>query len=216
MGRDGRINIVKNRFNKARFLLSAHTLDQLPVDRGVEVAFAGRSNVGKSSVINAITGNHRLARISKTPGRTRQLNFFELEPCVRMVDLPGYGYARVSVKMKKHWVAILNSYFEGRQSLTGLILIMDIRHPLTAFDKQMLDWCQAMSLRVHILLNKADKLSHHAGVKILQTIRKQCAEGKITAQLFSAVKHVGLDEARQLLDDWLRTGVGLPGLVSGD
>ncbi|MBI4006089.1 MAG: YihA family ribosome biogenesis GTP-binding protein [Gammaproteobacteria bacterium] len=206
MSHGGRINIVKNRFNKARFLLSAHTLAQLPVDRGVEVAFAGRSNVGKSSVINAIAGNRHLARTSKTPGRTQQLIFFELEPCVRMVDLPGYGYARVSAKMKQHWFVILNGYFEGRQSLSGLILIMDIRYPLTAFDKRILDWCQAADMRVHILLNKADKLSRQAGIKVLQTIRKQCAQGQITVQLFSAIKLVGLEEARQILDNWLKQG----------
>ena len=206
----------KIRYNKARFLLSAHTLAQLPGDQGVEVGFAGRSNTGKSSVINAITGNHKLARISKTPGRTRQLNFFELSPDIRLVDLPGYGYARVSAKLKQHWGNTLAGYFEDRRSLTGLMLIMDIRHPLTAFDQQMLDWCLSADLRVHILLNKADKLSYGAGLKMLQTIRKQLAEKQITVQLFSVLKQTGVDEARQVLNNWLGHEKVNYGLNTGD
>jgi len=208
--------MLKIRYDKARFLLSAHTIAQFPEDDGIEVAFAGRSNVGKSSAINAITGNHRLARTSKTPGRTRQLNFFEFEPHIRMVDLPGYGYARVSAKMKQHWGNTLTGYFEGRRSLTGLMLIMDIRHPLTAFDEQVLDWCQAAGMRVHILLNKADKLSRVTGLTVLQTVRKQFAEKQVTVQLFSAMKQAGVDEARQVLNDWFEQEKANHGLTAGD
>lgn len=168
------------------------------------MAFAGYSNVGKSSVINAITGNYQLARTSKTPGRTQQLNFFELKPYVRMVDLPGYGYSNVSEKLKKHWNNSLNSYFACRQSLAGLMLVMDVRHPLKVFDQQLLDWCQREDLRVHILLNKADKLSHGAGMKVIQAFHRQFTDKQISVQLFSVLKNKGVEEARQLLDDWLR------------
>jgi GTP-binding protein len=191
-----------NNYNKARFLLSAHILAQSPRDQGLEVAFAGRSNVGKSCVINAITGNRRLARISKTPGRTQHLNFFILDSHKRLVDLPGYGYAKVSSRVKKHWSVTLEQYFERRQSLTGLILIMDVRHPLRMNDEQMLNWCQMAGLPVHILLNKEDKLSHAASRDMLHKVGQQILYEKASVQLFSALRHSGLDKARMVLDQW--------------
>lgn len=194
--------MTTNRYNRTRFLLGVHNLEQLPADKGKEVAFAGRSNVGKSSVINVICGNRRLARTSKTPGRTRQINFFELEPGIRLVDLPGYGYARVPGTIKHHWATTLQDYFDTRRSLVGLILIMDIRHPLKPHDRQMLAWSGAADLPVHILLNKADKISRSAATKVLQTLREELEE-PITATLFSVNKGQGTVETRQLLDNWL-------------
>ena len=193
----------KNIYRHAEYILGAHTLAQTPEDCGKEVAFAGRSNVGKSSVINAITGRKSLARISKTPGRTQLLNFFSLIEDRRLVDLPGYGYAKVPYKVKEHWAATLNSYFEYRQSLAGLILIVDIRRELTEFDSQMLDWCRAASLPVHILLNKADKLSRNAATQSLFKVKKQVSELNFDLQLFSALKKIGVEEVREKLDRWL-------------
>ena len=193
----------KINYNNAVFLLGAHTLAQCPPDQGVEVAFAGRSNVGKSSVLNAVTGNHRLARTSKTPGRTQQLNFFAVGAGQRLVDLPGYGYARVPEKIKLHWANVMQVYFETRASLMGLMLIMDIRHPLKPYDEQMLEWCINADLPVHVLLNKADKLSRGAGIKALQTLETRYRGGKFSAQLFSVLNEVGVEEARRKLDEWL-------------
>jgi len=185
------------------FLLGAHTLAQCPQDRGIEVAFAGRSNVGKSSVLNAVTGNRRLARTSKTPGRTRQLNFFTVGTDLRLVDLPGYGYARVPEKIKLHWGKVMQSYFETRESLTGLMLIMDIRHLLKPYDEQMLEWCSSADLPVHVLLNKADKLSKGASIKALQLLNARYNNRKFSAQLFSAQNGTGVEEARDKLDVWM-------------
>ena len=191
-----------NRYNKAVYILSAHTLAQCPQDIGIEIAFAGRSNVGKSSVINAITGNYKLARTSKTPGRTQQLNFFNIEEGARLVDLPGYGYAKVPEKIRRHWGSVLQAYFEQRQSLIGLFLIMDIRHPLKPFDEEMLAWCHTTELPVHILLNKADKLSRGAGHKALQIIKNRHPGPLVTGQLFSVLNRTGIEEARKRLDAW--------------
>ena len=198
-----RKSLSKNHYNNALFLLGAHTLAQCPKDEGVEVAFAGRSNVGKSSVLNAITGIHRLARTSKTPGRTQQLNFFSVGETQRLVDLPGYGYARVPEKIKLHWAKVMQTYFETRNSLVGLMLIMDIRHPLKPFDEQMLNWCINAGLPVHVLLNKADKLSKSAGLKALQLLKNSYQEDKFSGQLFSALSNTGVEEARNKLDKWL-------------
>jgi GTP-binding protein len=195
--------LSKINYNNAVFLLGAHTLVQCPPDQGVEVAFAGRSNVGKSSVLNAVTGNHRLARTSKTPGRTQQLNFFAVGAGQRLVDLPGYGYARVPEKIKLHWANVMQVYFETRASLMGLMLIMDIRHPLKPYDEQMLEWCINADLPVHVLLNKADKLGRGAGIKTLQILKTRYRGGKFSAQLFSVLNEVGVEEARRKLDEWL-------------
>jgi GTP-binding protein len=190
-------------YNNAVFLLGAHNLAQCPQDQGIEVAFAGRSNVGKSSVLNAVTGNHRLARTSKTPGRTQQLNFFTVGAGLRLVDLPGYGYARVPGKIKLHWAKVMQAYFETRKSLAGLMLIMDIRHLLKPYDEQMLVWCINADLPVHVLLNKADKLSRGASIKALQTLKTRYKDCKFSAQLFSAQDGTGVEEARDKLDEWL-------------
>lgn len=183
-------------------MLSVNNLGQLPEDSGKEVAFAGRSNVGKSSVINTITGNRHLARTSKTPGRTQQLNYFGLDGQKRLVDLPGYGYARVSQRVQQHWSKLLDRYFRERRSLVGLVLVMDIRHPLKAYDTQMLEWCDSVGLPVHILLNKSDKLSRGAANACLQMISQQIRYGNVQLQLFSALKRTGLEQVRQVLDQW--------------
>ena len=191
-------------YRSAHYTVSATQLSQLPPDSGFEVAFAGRSNAGKSSAINTITGIKALARISKTPGRTQMINFFHLDDERAMVDLPGYGYAKVPEKMKLKWQATLSKYLETRQSLRGLMLMMDIRHPLKNFDLQMLDWAKQAQLPIHILLTKSDKLGRGAGGNTLQQVRKELKDAGLDAsvQLFSSLNHQGRDEAIQVLDNW--------------
>lgn len=191
-------------YRSAHYTVSATQLSQLPPDSGYEVAFAGRSNAGKSSAINTITGIKALARISKTPGRTQMINFFHLDDERALVDLPGYGYAKVPEKMKLKWQATLSKYLETRQSLRGLMLMMDIRHPLKNFDLQMLGWAQQAELPIHILLTKSDKLGRGAGGNALQQVRKTLKEAELEAsvQLFSSLNHQGRDEAIQVLDAW--------------
>lgn len=193
-----------NPYRQARFLLSANRLDQLPADQGIEVAFAGRSNAGKSSALNVITDIKALARTSKTPGRTQMINLFQLDDERRLVDLPGYGYAKVPDSIKRHWQKTLERYLEQRACLRGLILLMDIRHPLKEFDRQMLDWCHHVGMPAHILLTKADKLKRGAAVNTLQKTRKILKEEypEATIQLFSALKRQGVDEARAVLNQW--------------
>jgi len=191
-----------NRYHKSSYLCSAHRLSQLPVDTGAEIAFAGRSNAGKSSVINTLTRQKRLARTSKQPGRTQQLNFFIVEPNIRLVDLPGYGYAKVPDSLKRHWGKLVNAYFIQRLSLYGLILIVDIRRSLSEQDRQMLKWCDAKSLAVHVLLNKADKLSKNSAKQACFAVERQLPDG-CSAQLFSATKKQGLSELIQVMDTWL-------------
>ena len=195
--------MTKIPYRDAELILSAQTLEQCPQDTGGEVAFAGYSNTGKSSVINAITGLKYLARASKAPGRTRLLNFFSLGPGRRLVDLPGYGYAKVSAEIKERWEEAISLYFENRRSLLGLMLIMDIRNPLKVFDQNLIAWCNEAGIPVHVLLNKADKLSRFAGMRVLQQVGKQMG-GAATAQLFSARRRTGIEEARKQLDAWLR------------
>lgn len=198
---------MTDRYARAQFLKSAHTLAQLPPDTGAEVAFAGRSNAGKSSALNAITGRRQLARISKTPGRTQLINIFPLDDRHALVDLPGYGYARVPGHVKAHWDVVLPGYFEQRAALRGLMLIMDVRHPLKEFDRQMLTWCAHAGLPVHVLLNKADKLGHGAAGNRLQAVRRELAASfpGSEAQLFSATRGAGVEQARAVLDEWLDT-----------
>lgn len=181
-------------FPEARFLTSAWQPWQFPPDQGAEVAFAGRSNAGKSRALNAITGRSDLARTSKTPGRTQLINFFEIDSARRLADLPGYGYAKVPERMKEHWRELMTQYVETRASLTGLVLVMDARRPLTEFDVQMLQWTHAQGLSTHLLLTKADKLSRSESVTTLR--RVQAAVNGATTQLFSAVTKTGVDEAR--------------------
>ena len=192
-------------YRRARFLLSAPTLREAPADDGAEVAFAGRSNAGKSSAINALTGIGSLARTSKTPGRTQHLVFFGLSDRQRLVDLPGYGYARVSEQVKLQWQRSLEHYLRARESLRGLILVMDIRHPLTEFDRQMLEWCAAASLPVHILLTKADKLKRGAVSNSLLAVQAELRRHYpvAQAQVFSATKRSGIEQAHRVLDAWL-------------
>jgi GTP-binding protein len=182
-------------FPEAEFLLSAWQPNQFPPDTGAEVAFVGRSNSGKSSALNAITGRRDLARTSKTPGRTQLINFFALKAGQRLADLPGYGYAKVPAEMQRHWRELMSRYVESRESLTGLMIVMDARRPLTDFDLQMLDWTRTQSLTTHLLLTKADKLSRSEAMRTLQQVQARTA-GSATAQLFSAVTKTGVDEAR--------------------
>jgi GTP-binding protein len=191
-------------FPEARFIVSAWQPHQFPADDGAEVAFAGRSNAGKSSALNAIAGRKDLARTSKTPGRTQLINFFGLDGAQRLVDLPGYGFAKVPERIKQHWRELLTRYVEARDSLAGLVIVMDARHPLTDFDVQMLDWSRANGLATHILLTKADKLSRGESVTVLKQVRAQ-VEGVATVQLFSAVSKTGVDDARREVLNMLRS-----------
>ncbi|HIF51826.1 MAG TPA: YihA family ribosome biogenesis GTP-binding protein [Thiotrichaceae bacterium] len=190
-------------YSRLEFKLGVAAIKQLPEDDGSEVAFAGRSNVGKSSVINKITHRRSLARISKSPGRTRELNYFSYDENTHLVDLPGYGYAKVNVAMRDAWAKLLERYLQERKSLQGVFLIMDVRHPMGKFDQLMLNYCQTCNLPLHVLLNKSDKLSKNAGNKVLAEVRREIKDVDASIQLFSALKGTGLDEARQKLADWL-------------
>lgn len=192
------------RYQNAEFLISVPRPDQAPVDEGFEVAFAGRSNAGKSSALNALTGRKSLARTSKTPGRTQHLVFFRLDDQRRLVDLPGYGFAKVPERVKKEWGLAMETYLVERESLRGLILLMDVRHPLTDFDQQMLAWCEHAEMPVHILLTKADKLKRGAAMNSLLKVKNQLkSQPNVSIQLFSATKKTGVDEAIAVLDRWL-------------
>jgi len=197
-----------NPYSRATFLTSAARVHQLPADTGIEVAFAGRSNAGKSSALNCLTGIRSLARTSKTPGRTRLMNVFQLENDQhRLIDLPGYGYAKVSHEMKEEWQKHLAHYLESRQSLKGLILLMDCRHPLKPLDAMMVQFCRARQLALHILLTKSDKLSKSQAKSVLLTVQKQIGESELmTAQLFSSLKKEGVDSLVQRLGDWFDQG----------
>jgi GTP-binding protein len=192
-----------SQFPASRFISSAWQPHQFPADDGAEVAFAGRSNAGKSSALNAIAGRQDLARTSKTPGRTQLINFFGLDGAQRLVDLPGYGFAKVPERIKEHWRELLTRYVEARASLAGLVIVMDARHPLTDFDVQMLDWSGANGLATHILLTKADKLSRSESATVLKQVRAR-VEGVATVQLFSAVAKTGVDDARREVLTMLR------------
>ena len=192
--------------NQATFLLSCAQLDQLPPDQGVEIAFAGRSNVGKSSTLNALTRKNKLAFASKTPGRTQLINLFALDDDHRLVDLPGYGYAEVSKTIKKRWQRTLADYLQQRECLAGLVLIVDIRHELKTSDREMVVWAMDCELPTHILLNKADKLSRNqqnqAFARFKESLSDLCTEN-LSMQLFSAKSKVGFDEACNKIDVWL-------------
>ena len=191
----------KNPFRSALFVTSAAEPRQLPADSGAEIAFAGRSNAGKSSALNAICDQSGLARTSKTPGRTQLLNVFALDDTRRLVDLPGYGYAKVPEAIREKWRHVIDAYLRERESLRGVVLIIDSRHPLKEFDRQMLAFCHDIDLACHVLLTKADKLSRSEGMRTLALVRKECAaQGwRATAQLFSVLAKTGLDEARSTL-----------------
>lgn len=197
-----------NPFERATYVASAHDLDQLPPDQGLEVAFAGRSNAGKSSAINTLANRNRLAFVSKTPGRTQLVNFFEVAPERYLVDLPGYGYAQVPERERLHWRELVGGYLQSRQALRGLVVIMDIRHPLTPLDESLLAWFLPSGRPVHILLTKADKLSRQQGLAQLASVRRTLAAEKVvTVQLFSSLKRTGVDEGRSTIAGWLEIPV---------
>lgn len=191
-------------FRQAAFVTSAARLDACPEDSVAEVAFAGRSNAGKSSAINAITGQSRLARTSKTPGRTQLINFFTLGEQCYLVDLPGYGFAKVPLEVKNKWQYELERYLRNRQSLAGLVLLSDIRHPLKEFDRMMVAWAQQSELPLLLLLTKADKLKRGAAQNTLLAVQKELKDVPLlNVQLFSAHNQQGVDTARRQLSDWL-------------
>ncbi len=189
--------------NRAQFHTSVAQLRDLPYSQA-EIAFAGRSNAGKSSAINLLTRINRLAYTSKTPGRTQLINFFALDPDIYLVDLPGYGYAKVPPAVKAKWETLLSRYLQERDALRGLVLIMDARHPLTPLDRQMLDWFTPTGKPVHILLSKADKLSNSEKALTLHKVRQEIAAlDGVSVQLFSSLSRQGADEAAALIERWL-------------
>jgi GTP-binding protein len=192
-------------FQNATYLASAHRLEELPPPGEPEVAFAGRSNAGKSSAINALANRTRLAFVSKTPGRTQQINFFRLQGGGLLVDLPGYGYAKVPETLRRHWEHTLSRFLQDRTSLCGLVLVMDARHPLTGRDEMMLEWFRPTGRPVHILLTKADKLTRSEAALTLNHVRAKLKAlgGNATAQLFSSTGRSGLAEAEGMISAWL-------------
>lgn len=208
---------MSNPLQGAQFVLAAHRISQLPADHGAEVAFAGRSNAGKSSALNALTAHRGLARTSKTPGRTQQMVAFSMPPLVqgagepplqvRLIDLPGYGYAKVPEPLREHWKQEIDAYLHQRRSLRGIVLIADIRHPLKEFDRMMLEFCFATHLPCHVLLTKADKLSRNQAAQALATLRKELSASgtQATAQVFSSQAPTGVEEARDMVVSLLRT-----------
>jgi GTP-binding protein len=213
------INVLVNPYAQARFLLSAAKLPQLPQDQLPEVAFVGRSNAGKSSALNLICQQKTLARVSKTPGRTQLINLFELPVSAaqasaeapqdsvygRLVDLPGYGFAQVPLEIRRNWGLLVGGYVEKRPNLNGLVVVMDIRHPMTDLDLQMLGWCEGRGLGAHVLLTKADKLGFGAAKSTLLKVQAQLREldPAMTVQLFSAQTRTGAETVREILDAWL-------------
>lgn len=192
-------------FSRAEFFTTVNHLRDLPLHGGREVAFAGRSNAGKSSAINTLANHTRLAFTSKTPGRTQHINYFSLGENRYLVDLPGYGYAKVAEQVKLRWQQTLEDYLRTRESLAGLVLLMDVRHPLKEFDCQMLDWCLQSGMPVHVLLTKSDKLKRGAGHNALHQVRRYLEElgGECSAQLFSSLNRTGVEQLVQVLDRWL-------------
>lgn len=199
------VSAVDNRYRQTRFMRGAPDARHAPPDTGREVAFAGRSNAGKSSALNTLTGQRALARISKAPGRTREINFFEVEPGQRLVDLPGYGYAKVARTVKEQWQEGIARYLETRRSLCGIVLLMDVRHPLRDSDRQVLGWCHLAALPTHVLLTKSDKLKRGPAANTLLAMRRQlpAIHPGASVQLFSSLKLAGVDEAREVLSHWL-------------
>jgi GTP-binding protein len=191
-----------SQYPEAEFIKSANAVSQFVGDSGAEVAVAGRSNAGKSSAINIIVNRRQFARTSKTPGRTQLINFFSLQDEQRLVDLPGYGFAKVSAKMRAHWRSLMADYFESRKSLRGLFLIIDIRRQITPFDENMLGFAEMVALPTHVLLTKCDKLKRGQAAKAMLEVRRDL-EGVASVQQFSALTRVGEDEARSKLHEFL-------------
>jgi GTP-binding protein len=190
-------------YPNVKFVTSAAEAHQLAPDVGREVAFAGRSNSGKSTAINSITQRSGLARVSRTPGRTQLINFFEVAADRRLVDLPGYGYAKVPERVRSHWLALMEHYFNVRESLVGLVLIVDSRRGFGAQDVAMLEWVLARGREAHVLLTKSDKLNRQESLRVLRETAEACSDTAVTAQLFSAHAKTGFDEVRLVLDRWL-------------
>ena len=206
----------------AVFNISINHFDELPNDEGIEIAFAGRSNAGKSSAINSLSKQNRLAYVSKQPGRTQLINFFSIDDHISLVDLPGYGYAKVPETIKNHWIETLPRYLQERNSLAGLIIVMDIRRPLTKLDIQMLDWFAPRQKPIHILLTKSDKLSKDKSLRTLMDVKNNVQERwvnlyqtKFTVQLFSSLKKQGIEEANEVIQSWLNLNKNnIPNLMS--
>ena len=196
-----------SRFQNASFYTSVTDMRDLPQHSGIEIAFAGRSNAGKSSAINTLTNRNRLAFVSKTPGRTQQINFFKLNADQFLVDLPGYGYAKVPQSIRQHWEKLLTKYLQTRESLKGLVLIMDIRHPLKSLDIQMLDWFAPTGKAIHILLTKADKLSKQQATITLENVSSYLknAYPQCSVQLFSSLAATGVEDASIVITEWLKS-----------
>jgi len=196
---------MKNLYQQTTFIMGTPDSRRVPADEGIEVAFAGRSNAGKSSALNVLTEQKSLARISKAPGRTREINFFAVRDAVRLVDLPGYGYAKVSKSMKGEWQRNIARYLETRQSLCGVVLLMDVRHPLKQYDQQVLSWCYSAELQTHVLLTKADKLKRGPAQAALLQTRKalERLHPEASSQLFSAHARAGNEQLQQVLNHWL-------------
>ncbi len=194
-------------FRRAAYLDSIHNLSQLPPDTGIEVAIAGRSNAGKSSLINRLCDQGSLARTSKTPGRTRQLVFFRLDPVRHLVDLPGYGYAKVAGDLKRHWRGLIQTYLDRRKALCGLVVVMDIRHPLKDSDVELIEWAGSRGLALHLVLTKADKLGRGKQNEALLQVRRRVDE-RVGVQVFSATNRLGLDLLQQTLGAWLHADQG--------
>lgn len=195
---------MANYYRRAKFLISASQASQFPEGEIMDVAFAGRSNAGKSSAINTLCDQKALARISKTPGRTQLINFFTLDKERCLVDLPGYGYAKVPEKVRREWQKLMESYLGERKQLRGLVVIMDIRHPLKDYDMKMLEWCDYMKIPVHVLLTKADKMTRGpASAQVLKVQKEIKAAGyDVTVQMFSSLKKTGIDDLLEVLDGW--------------
>lgn len=193
-------------YHVTHFVTSAPDIRHLPADTGIEVAFAGRSNAGKSSALNTLTNQKGLARTSKTPGRTQLINLFQVAEGYRLVDLPGYGYAEVPEEMKLKWQRSLAEYLQKRQCLKGLVVLMDIRHPLKDLDRQMVMWAVQSGIEVLILLTKADKLASGARKAQLNAVREEAKSflGTVDVEVFSSLKKIGVDKLSQKLDSWYR------------
>jgi GTP-binding protein len=206
-------------FRHARFEISIARPQDLPPPDGAEIAFAGRSNAGKSSAINTLVGHTRLAFVSKTPGRTQLINIFRMNNGAALVDLPGYGYAQVPEAVRKQWVRLLENYLTRRTNLIGLILIMDSRHPLTPLDQQMLDWFAPSGRPIHVMLTKSDKLTRSASAQTLTLVKNrlpkwQVRPGQISVQLFSSLKKAGIEEAESAVEGWMAPAE--PGLAGDE
>lgn len=192
-------------FRNAKFITAFSAKSKPPEDRFIEVAFAGRSNAGKSSSLNALTGQNKLARTSSKPGRTQQINFFGIDEKRFLVDLPGYGYAAVSKSLKEEWQGLMEGFLRSRQSLRGVVIIMDIRHPLKENDIQMIEWCDERALKMHLVLTKADKLKKNKINQTLFAVQKDVKDitTEITVQAFSAETKLGLSELKAKLNEWM-------------